>query len=99
MLVVTGRTLYTKVNPHQQPHAPTHPHRTPLFPQQTNVVSIVEDILKGRGQYGATFYEIGEHSPVVDIRRGVAAFNAAGADAIVSVGGGSPGRRPVRKRL
>ena len=57
---------------------------------QTDVVKTVENVLKERNAYGATFYEIGEHSPVADIRRGVAAFNAAGADAIVSVGGGSP---------
>ena len=40
--------------------------------------------------YGATFADVGEHSPIAGIRRGVAAFKAAGADAIVAVGGGPP---------
>ena len=50
----------------------------------------VENVLKERGAYAATFYEIGEHAPVAGIRNGVKLFKEAGADVIVSVGGGSP---------
>ncbi len=50
----------------------------------------VENVLKEHGAYGATFYEIGQHSPIAGIRNGVKAFKDAGADIIVSVGGGSP---------
>ena len=57
---------------------------------QTDVVKQVEAVLKECNAYGATFYEIGEHAPVVGIKRGVKAFKDAGADVIVSVGGGSP---------
>ncbi|KAH9940441.1 iron-containing alcohol dehydrogenase [Epithele typhae] len=57
---------------------------------KTDVVKTVEGILKAHDAYGATFYEIGEHAPVAGIRRGVQAFKDAGADVIVSVGGGSP---------
>lgn len=57
---------------------------------QTDVVKTVENILKERGAYRATFYDIGQHAPVAEIRKGVKAFKDAGADIIVSVGGGSP---------
>jgi len=50
----------------------------------------VEDILKQHNAYGATFWEIGEHAPVAGVKNGVKAFKEAGADIIVSVGGGSP---------
>ncbi|KAI0717292.1 iron-containing alcohol dehydrogenase [Cerioporus squamosus] len=57
---------------------------------KTDVVKTVENILRERNAYGATFYEIGEHSPVAGIRAGVQKFKDVGADVIVSVGGGSP---------
>jgi alcohol dehydrogenase class IV len=50
----------------------------------------VEGILREHNHYAATFYDIGEHSPVSGIRAGVEAFKKSGADIIVSVGGGSP---------
>ena len=50
----------------------------------------VESILRAQNAYGATFYDIGEHSPIAGIRAGVAAFRDNGCDIIVSVGGGSP---------
>ena len=50
----------------------------------------VENILRERDAYGATFYEIGEHAPVAGIRAGLQKFKDSGADVIVSVGGGSP---------
>ena len=57
---------------------------------QTDVVKTVENVLREHDAYGATFYEIGQHAPVAGIRNGVKAFKDAGADVIVSVGGGSP---------
>lgn len=54
------------------------------------MVSQIEGILKNIGAFAATFSEIGQHAPVQGIVRGVEAFNAAGADIIVSIGGGSP---------
>ncbi len=50
----------------------------------------VEAILKARDAHGATFFEIGEHSPIAGIRNGIKAFKDCGADIIVAVGGGSP---------
>jgi alcohol dehydrogenase class IV len=50
----------------------------------------VENLLKERDAYGATFYEIGEHAPIAGIRNGVQVFRDSGADVIVAVGGGSP---------
>ena len=47
-------------------------------------------MLKDLNAYGATFYEIGQHTPVEGIRRGLKLFQDSGADVIVSVGGGSP---------
>ncbi|PIL35440.1 hypothetical protein GSI_02167 [Ganoderma sinense ZZ0214-1] len=56
----------------------------------TNVVKTVENVLKEHNAYSATFYEIGQHAPIAGVRNGVKAFKDAGADVIVSVGGGSP---------
>jgi alcohol dehydrogenase class IV len=50
----------------------------------------VENVLKERNAYAATFYGIGEHNPVAGIKNGIQAFRDSGADAIVSIGGGSP---------
>ena len=47
-------------------------------------------MLKSLKVYGATFSDIGEHSPVAGINAGVDAFSRANADFIVSIGGGSP---------
>ncbi|CCM05008.1 uncharacterized protein FIBRA_07207 [Fibroporia radiculosa] len=57
---------------------------------KTDVVKKVENVLKQHNAYGATFYEIGQHAPVAGINNGLKAFKDAGADVIVSVGGGSP---------
>jgi len=57
---------------------------------KTDVVKKIEDILKLHEAYGATFYEIGQHSPIAGIRNGLKVFKEVGADVIVSVGGGSP---------
>jgi alcohol dehydrogenase class IV len=57
---------------------------------KTDVVKKVEGILREQNRYAATFYNIGEHSPISGIRAGVDAFKQSGADIIVSVGGGSP---------
>lgn len=57
---------------------------------KTDVVKKVESLLKSHDLYGDTFYEIGQHSPVEGINKGISAFKACGATAIVSVGGGSP---------
>ncbi|EGN99787.1 hypothetical protein SERLA73DRAFT_180001 [Serpula lacrymans var. lacrymans S7.3] len=58
--------------------------------EKTDIVRRVEAILIEQGAYGATFFEIGQHTPIAGIRRGIQAFKEAGADLIVSVGGGSP---------
>ena len=50
----------------------------------------VEGILREQNRYAATFYNIGEHTPISGIRAAVDAFKQSGADIIVSVGGGSP---------
>lgn len=50
----------------------------------------VEAILKKHNAFGGVFYEIGQHAPIAGIRKGQQAFKDAGADVIVSVGGGSP---------
>jgi alcohol dehydrogenase class IV len=52
-------------------------------------VGKVEKVMKDRDAYGATFFEIGEHSPIACIKKGIQAFRDSGADVIVSVGGGS----------
>jgi alcohol dehydrogenase class IV len=54
------------------------------------VVKTVEDILKERNAYAATFYEIGQHAPIEHIRKGMQVLKESKADVIVSVGGGSP---------
>jgi alcohol dehydrogenase class IV len=53
-------------------------------------VKKVEGILSEQNRHAATFYNIGEHSPIAGIRAGADAFKNSGADIIVSVGGGSP---------
>jgi alcohol dehydrogenase class IV len=53
-------------------------------------VKKVEGILREQNRYAATFYNIGEHSPISEIRAGVDVLKQSGADIIVSVGGGSP---------
>ncbi|THH00160.1 hypothetical protein EW026_g2322 [Hermanssonia centrifuga] len=58
--------------------------------EKTDVVKQVESVLQKCGAYGATFYEIGQHAPVAGIRKGLQSFKDAGADVIVTVGGGSP---------
>ncbi len=50
----------------------------------------MEGILREQNRYAATFYDIGEHSPISGIRAGTEAFKKSGADVIVSIGGGSP---------
>jgi alcohol dehydrogenase class IV len=88
-LVVTGNSLYTKV-------CLTIPGITPSYwphffhTTQTDVVKKVEGILREQNRYAATFYNIGEHSPISGIRAGADEFKKSGADIIVSVGGGSP---------
>ncbi|KAI0318236.1 alcohol dehydrogenase IV [Amylostereum chailletii] len=57
---------------------------------KTDVVKKVEDLLKADNAHAGTFYEIGEHSPIAGIRKGVEVFREVGADHIISVGGGSP---------
>lgn len=58
--------------------------------EKTDVVKQVEAVLKDRNAYGGVFYEIGQHSPIAGIRKAQQLFKEAGADVIVSVGGGSP---------
>jgi alcohol dehydrogenase class IV len=57
---------------------------------KTDVVKKVEGILREQNRHAATFYNIGEHSPISGIRAGVDMLKQSGADIIVSVGGGSP---------
>lgn len=54
------------------------------------MVRRVENVLKELDAYGATFYEIGQHSPIAGIKNGLQQFKDVGADVIVAVGGGSP---------
>lgn len=54
------------------------------------MVSHIEGLLKERHIYGATFSEIGEHSPIAGIKRGLQVLKDFDADTVVSVGGGSP---------
>ncbi|THH32300.1 hypothetical protein EUX98_g1897 [Antrodiella citrinella] len=58
--------------------------------QKTDVVKRVEAILRSCDAYGATFSDIGQHTPVAGIYDGLKRFNEVGADVIVAVGGGSP---------
>ena len=69
---------------------PSAPWLLILYATQTDVVKKVEGILREQNRYAATFYNIGEHSPISGIRAGADAFKNSGADIIVSVGGGSP---------
>lgn len=46
--------------------------------------------MKEKQIYGGTFSEIGQHSPIADIKKGVEVLKDLNADTIVSVGGGSP---------
>lgn len=57
---------------------------------QTDIVRNVEAILKEHDAWGATFFEIGEHSPIAGIRKGITHYRDTGCDCIVAVGGGSP---------
>ncbi|KAG6845878.1 hypothetical protein H0H87_000684 [Tephrocybe sp. NHM501043] len=57
---------------------------------KTDVVKRIERILRERNAYGFTFYDIGQHSPISEIRRGLDIFKQYQCDGIVSVGGGSP---------
>jgi len=57
---------------------------------KTDVVKKVEGILKGLDAHGGTFYDIGEHTPIAGIRKGIERFKAGQCDVIVAVGGGSP---------
>ena len=84
--IVTGKSLREKVRIciHSTPSADVH------FIHKTNVVRNIEEILKNNGAFAATFSDIGQHAPVQGITRGIEAFTAAGADIIVSIGGGSP---------
>jgi alcohol dehydrogenase class IV len=86
VLVVTGNSLYTKVCLTNNPFR--HPDLSHAI--QTDVVRKVEGILREQNRYAATFYNIGEHSPISGIRAGVDVFKQPCADIIVSVGGGSP---------
>jgi len=57
---------------------------------KTDVVRRVEEVLKAHGAYGATFCEIGQHTPIAGIRNGLQAYKDNGCDHIVAIGGGSP---------
>lgn len=57
---------------------------------KTGVVAKIENILKKSNAFGATFSEIGEHTPEAGIENGISKFREVDADIIVSVGGGSP---------
>ncbi|PCH43470.1 alcohol dehydrogenase IV [Wolfiporia cocos MD-104 SS10] len=57
---------------------------------KTDVVKKVEAVLKHHSAFVGTFYDIGQHSPIANIRNGVQSLRNCGADAIVSIGGGSP---------
>jgi alcohol dehydrogenase class IV len=53
------------------------------------VVARIEEILKKCNVYGATFSEVGEHTPETGIENGVSKLREVDADILVSVGGGS----------
>lgn len=46
--------------------------------------------MKEHNAWGATFFEIGEHSPIAGIRKGITVYKDTGCDCIIAVGGGSP---------
>lgn len=56
---------------------------------QTDIVKKVEEILRKQDAYGATFSDIGQHTPVAGIYDGLRRFKEVGADVIIAVGGGS----------
>ncbi|KAJ3724587.1 alcohol dehydrogenase IV [Lentinula raphanica] len=58
--------------------------------EKSDVVKKVESILQAIDGYGATYYQIGQHSPIAGIRDASKVFTDTGCDVIVSVGGGSP---------
>jgi len=58
--------------------------------EKTDIVRKVEAILKERNAWGATFFEIGEHTPIAGIRAGIKQYKENGCDFIVAIGGGSP---------
>jgi alcohol dehydrogenase class IV len=59
------------------------------------VVARIEDILKKCNVYGATFSEVGEHTPEAGIENGVSRLREVDADILVSVGRGSPPPPPI----
>lgn len=85
-LIVTGKSLYNKVGVLFSLQVDDPSDQGP----QTDVVKQVKAILEDHGAYGATFYEIGQHSPIAGIREAIKVYTEAGCDIIVSVGGGSP---------
>ena len=54
------------------------------------MITRIENILKKSNAYGATFSEIGEHTPEAGIENGISKLREVNANIIVSVGGGSP---------
>jgi alcohol dehydrogenase class IV len=86
-LIVTGKSLHNKVS---YLSSRSSSITVPTRHSQTDIVRRVENVLKERNSYGATFYEIGEHAPISGIKKGIEVFRDSGADVIVSVGGGSP---------
>ncbi|KAK7061312.1 alcohol dehydrogenase IV [Favolaschia claudopus] len=57
---------------------------------KTDVVSKVTEILKAQDAFGGVFTDFGQHTPVADVNACIKAFQDAGADFIVGLGGGSP---------
>lgn len=55
---------------------------------KTGVIKKIEGIL-GTAHAG-TFYKIGQHAPVEAVEEALAELQSNGADAVISVGGGSP---------
>ncbi len=53
----------------------------------------VEAILEQHSAFGATYSEIGEHSPIAGILKAVDQLKDLKADFVVSVGGGLSGGR------
>jgi len=58
--------------------------------EKTDVVKRVQAVLEKHNAYADVYYGMRQHSPITDIRDGLKKFKDAGADVIVSVGGGSP---------
>ena len=57
---------------------------------QTDVISDIELLLQSKNLYGGTFSNIGEHSPIANIRAALQEVKSSKSDTIISVGGGSP---------